>query len=273
LKVKHQLQSGLNLSDKEVAFLSHSPGTSSLLAAAERIGFPCRTTSTPPIGRGGGFPPKPSKKSLPGTPTQTPFSSQKATSSAPTYPGTSNLSTTQEGTTPTAGNALGSSPAEDMAPDDEMDLGSRHENTQSGDSGGSQNRWNHSHSQASTGDVKTTFFVHRAPLTFGLCPSPNVHVPALLREWLQASFQHILDFSLLPYDDEKGQQVSATAQAPNDDLAFYKNYYHNHTVLVHGNLTGMVQFRCSMPWAKLKNMRGSYFQWTQKQSASQPDYV
>lgn len=175
-----------------------------MLAADEQFGFPHSTTSTASIGRGGGLSPKSSNKPLPGASTQTPPSSQEATSLALTSLGTSNTGITQEGTTPPAANGLGSRPEEDMAHDEETDPGSHHGDTQSGNSGGSGNNTTHSQSQASTGDVKTTFFVHRAQSTFGLRPTSSVHVPSLLREWLQASLQHIPDFSLLPYDDEKG---------------------------------------------------------------------
>jgi hypothetical protein len=70
-----------------------------------------------------------------------------------------------------------------------------------------------------------------------------------------------LDFALLPYHDDKGQQITTTEQAPDDDPDFYKTYYHNHRVLTHGNLTGMVKFRCSVSRAKLKHINGDYFRW------------
>jgi hypothetical protein len=78
---------------------------------------------------------------------------------------------------------------------------------------------------------------------------------------VKASQEHIPDFSLIPYHEDKGPQINATEQIPDDDPAFYRKYYHNHRVLQHGNLTGMIQFHCSVSWSKLKNMKGDYFHW------------
>jgi hypothetical protein len=36
---------------------------------------------------------------------------------------------------------------------------------------------------------------------------------------------------------------------------------YNHRVLNHGNLTGMVAFQCSTPWAQLKSPNHQYFAW------------
>jgi hypothetical protein len=44
-------------------------------------------------------------------------------------------------------------------------------------------------------------------------------------------------------------------------MEFYSQYYHNHRVLNHGNLTGMVTFQCSTPWARLKSPNHPFFNW------------
>jgi hypothetical protein len=44
-------------------------------------------------------------------------------------------------------------------------------------------------------------------------------------------------------------------------MDFYSTYYHNHRVLNHGNLTGMVSFQCSTPWARLKSPNHPFFNW------------
>lgn len=48
-------------------------------------------------------------------------------------------------------------------------------------------------------------------------------------------------------------------------LVSYNNYFHNHRVLSHGNLMGMVHFHCSVSWSKIKHMKGEYFQWLHRQ--------
>jgi hypothetical protein len=50
-------------------------------------------------------------------------------------------------------------------------------------------------------------------------------------------------------------------QVPEDNAEFYAAYYHNHRVLTHGNLTGMVVFQSSLPWAKLKSPHHPFFSW------------
>lgn len=113
----------------------------------------------------------------------------------------------------------------------------------------------------SSAQNKKRYFIYRAQLTLGLGPSPSVSVPALFTKWLTNSAKHIPDFSLLPYNDEKGQQITASEQIPDNKPSFYSTYYHNHWVLNHGNLTGMVHFQCSITWSKIKHMKGDYFQW------------
>jgi beta-glucosidase/6-phospho-beta-glucosidase/beta-galactosidase len=49
-----------------------------------------------------------------------------------------------------------------------------------------------------------------------------------------------------------GKTLNMADQVPDDNPSFFKEYYHNHRVLQHGNLTGMVHFRCSISWTKIK---------------------
>jgi hypothetical protein len=110
--------------------------------------------------------------------------------------------------------------------------------------------------------ASTVFYTYRAQLTFGLSPSPSgVNVAQYFRRWIFSSCASIDNFSLLPYDDEKGQQVNTIDQVPDENKDFYLSYYHNHRVLHQGNLTGMVAFQCSTPWAQLKSPNHPYFAW------------
>lgn len=107
-----------------------------------------------------------------------------------------------------------------------------------------------------------TFFMYRAQLTFGLKPTAaGVNVATLFKRWIHSSSETLPDFSLLPYDEEKGQQITSQNQAPDDNPDFYGKYYHNHRILQHGNLTGMVSFQCSLPWPQLKKANSTYFNW------------
>jgi hypothetical protein len=104
-------------------------------------------------------------------------------------------------------------------------------------------------------------FTFRAQLTWGLDRGPEVNLPALFRDWVANTSKHIPDFALLPFEDAKGQVICTPEQVPVDNPTFYRKYYHNHRVLQHGNLTGMVQFQCSVSWQKIKRMKVPYFQW------------
>jgi hypothetical protein len=110
-------------------------------------------------------------------------------------------------------------------------------------------------------EKQTTMFTFRAQLTWGLEKGPEVNLPELFREWVKNTSKYIPDFALLPFEDVKGQVISTPEQVPYDNPNFYKEYYHNHRVLQHGNLTGMVQFQCSISWQKIKRMKEPYFQW------------
>jgi hypothetical protein len=91
-----------------------------------------------------------------------------------------------------------------------------------------------------------------------------VNLPQLFREWVSQSAECLPDFALLPFDDEKGQVLKKPEQVPDDNPTFYQDYYYNHRILNHGNLTGMVHFRCSVSWNKVKRMKDPYFQWMHK---------
>jgi hypothetical protein len=97
-------------------------------------------------------------------------------------------------------------------------------------------------------DQPQTSFIFHAQLTWGLEPGPNVNLPFLFLDWVANSAKFIPDFSLLPFDDKKGQVINTPDQVPDDNPEFFQEYYYNHLVLNHGNLTGMVQFRCSVSW-------------------------
>jgi hypothetical protein len=107
-----------------------------------------------------------------------------------------------------------------------------------------------------------TYYTYRAQLTFGLKTTKDVNVAQHFIEWIKNSCELLPNFSLLPFEEgEKGQQISSVAQVPHENQAFYTMYYSNHRVLQHGNLTGMVHFQCSTPWARLKGFHSRYFSW------------
>lgn len=106
-----------------------------------------------------------------------------------------------------------------------------------------------------------TMFSFQAKLTLGLQTSREVNVAILFSRFLANAIKTVPDFSLYPYDDDKGQQVTATSQLPDDNSEFYATYYKNHRILQHSNLTGMISFRCSLSWMELKKPTSSFFQW------------
>jgi len=91
-----------------------------------------------------------------------------------------------------------------------------------------------------------TTFTFRAQLTWGLPPGTRVNLPHLFREWVKTMSKLIPDFALLHFDDEKGQAIVSPEQVPDDNPSFFQDYYYNHRVLNHGNMTGMVHFRCTV---------------------------
>jgi len=99
-----------------------------------------------------------------------------------------------------------------------------------------------------------TTFTFQAQLTWGLTLGSRVNLPTLFREWVNNTWQCTPDFALLPFDDEKGQVITTSDQVPDDNPGFYKCYKHNHRVLNHGNLTGMVHFQCSVSWNEVKRV-------------------
>jgi hypothetical protein len=87
-----------------------------------------------------------------------------------------------------------------------------------------------------------TFFTYRVQLTFGLSSvCREVNVTTLFLQWFEQSRSLLANFSLLPFEDERGLQITSSTQIPEDGK-FFRDYYHNHRVLQHGNLTGMVHF-------------------------------
>jgi len=109
-----------------------------------------------------------------------------------------------------------------------------------------------------------TTFIFRAQLTWDLELGTRVNLPQFFRELVKKSSELIPDFALIPFDDEKGPVITKNEQVPDDNPTFYQDYYHNHRILNHGNMTGMVHFRCSVSWNKVKRMKEPYFQWLQK---------
>jgi hypothetical protein len=108
----------------------------------------------------------------------------------------------------------------------------------------------------------TTFYTYRAQLTFGLTKkSDDINVAKYFNRWIFSSCESLEHFSLIPYEDEKGQQINSMDQVPENNAEFYSAYYHNHRVLSHGNLTGMVAFQSSIPWSKLKSPNFPFFNW------------
>lgn len=89
----------------------------------------------------------------------------------------------------------------------------------------------------------------------------KLNVAALFTEWLEASMNMLENFSLLLYDSPQGQKITSAEQVSPEDMLFFNDYYHNHQVLQHGNLTGMVHFQTSTPWIKIKSFQGTYFRW------------
>jgi hypothetical protein len=114
-----------------------------------------------------------------------------------------------------------------------------------------------------------TYHTYRAQLTFGLKPSKTgVNVANLFNEWFLATSKSLENFSLLPFEEgEKGQQISSAEQIPVDSTTFYKDYYFNHRILNHGNLTGMVCFQSSTSWSKIKSYNSTYFNWLRTNNA------
>lgn len=77
--------------------------------------------------------------------------------------------------------------------------------------------------------TSVAFYTYRAQLTFGLPQSTEgFNVAKYFRWWGFSSCESIDNFSLIPYDDEKGQQISSLDQVPEENPDFYSAYYHNH---------------------------------------------
>lgn len=104
-------------------------------------------------------------------------------------------------------------------------------------------------------------FTFRAQLTFGYKPKEEFNVARLLSRFVFSASDSLPRFSLLPFDDDKGQQVSSIDQLPDNNPEFYSIYYHNHRILQTGNLTGMIQFQCRSSWSELKSPSSSFSRW------------
>jgi hypothetical protein len=82
--------------------------------------------------------------------------------------------------------------------------------------------------------TSTTFYTYRDQLTFNLSSSTEgVNVAKYFRQWVFSASKSIDNFSLVPYDDEKGIQISHLDQVPEENREFCSAYYHNHRVLNH----------------------------------------
>jgi hypothetical protein len=105
----------------------------------------------------------------------------------------------------------------------------------------------------------STFFTHKAQLTFGLQRGREVNVAFLFSKFLANAIKLLPSFSLLPYGDDKGLQILSTTQLPEDNPDFDQTYYKNHRILQHGNLTGMISFQCGVSWTILKKPTCEFF--------------
>jgi len=83
----------------------------------------------------------------------------------------------------------------------------------------------------------STMYHYRAQLTFGLKAGCDINVPSLFSQFLPMTLQHLSDFSLLSFHDDKGQKIQSIKQLPDNNPEFLQLYYHIYRVLQHGNLT------------------------------------
>jgi hypothetical protein len=105
----------------------------------------------------------------------------------------------------------------------------------------------------------STVFTYKDQLTFGLQKGREVNVDILFSKFLANAIKLLPSFSLLPFNDDKGLQISSTTQLPEDNPDFYQTYYKNHRVLQHRNLTGMISFQCGVSWTVLKKPTCEFF--------------
>jgi hypothetical protein len=104
-----------------------------------------------------------------------------------------------------------------------------------------------------------TIFTYQVQLTFGLATYQEVNVANLFAQWFESTNTFLEDFAILPYDSKPGQPITSITQLESVDETFYQQYYSNHRILQHGNLTGMVRFQTSSPWSAIKGYRSLYF--------------
>jgi hypothetical protein len=112
-------------------------------------------------------------------------------------------------------------------------------------------------------------YISRAQLTFGLKAGCQVNVTSIFSQFLATAIAHMPNFSLLPLLSPSLQwRERATGELywpnPRQQSWIFQLYYHNHRVLQHGNLTGMISFQCDKPWTEIKKPTGSFFQWLHK---------
>jgi hypothetical protein len=79
-------------------------------------------------------------------------------------------------------------------------------------------------------EIQNTTFTFRAQLMRGLEPGTQIHLPTLFHEWFENTSKYISGFALLPFDDEKGQEIITSDQVPDENPNFYSDYYYNHRV-------------------------------------------
>jgi hypothetical protein len=92
-------------------------------------------------------------------------------------------------------------------------------------------------------------------------------VANLFAEWFEHTSKMIENFSLLPYDKDDGEQIADINQI-SQDPPFVLEYYFNHCILQHRNLTGMVCFQTNVPWYTVKSLKKPYFQWLKHHKVS-----
>jgi hypothetical protein len=229
---------------------------SSLVSAAISLGFPTlsNTKTYIPSGRGGGLSKATAVKDSLGTQTRSglsPTHSQKPGSS------TSNIdkNLAEKNLIATQPNYLTSNTIHTditLSPKHSISIASTQVNSQA---------LPQSQSSMPKSSSQLIFYTYRAQLTFGLASScREVNAAALFHQWFEKSFQLLPNFSVLPFDEERGQQLTSVDQFI-DEAEFFKQSYHNHRVLPHGNLTGMIHFQTSTPWIALKRATSKYFTW------------
>lgn len=193
----------------------NKPTNTSLVAAAVSLGFPSTLqskTSYKPIGRGGGMSPLKRSSDNLSPPTQA--------TEFPALPNTTQriIPVRPQGSSKTPG--ASSNPTSTQVHSlDSTSLNKQTSETQEVLSKSSKVL------PESVPQVAVMFYTIRAQLTFGLDPGKGgVNVLVLFWNWIQNTSKCIPDFSLLPFDDEKGQQITDPKQAPDENPTFYSQF-------------------------------------------------